>query len=253
MFAILYSALYKASVIKTGIHVRHLAFRFIRGIRYQNGHTLSPSCILLYKASVIKTGIHVRRLVFRCIQGIRYQNGHTGSPSCILVYTRHPLLKRAYTFTILYSFIQGFRYQNGHTRSASCIPLYTRHPLSKRAYMFAILYSALYKASVIKTGRHVRHLAFRFIRGIRYQNGHTGSPSCILVYTRHPLSKRAYTFILYSFIKGLRYQNGHTRSASCIMLIHCTRYHIRGHTGRRAVLFRRHETRVQERRAEGYR
>ena len=49
---------------------------------------------------------------------------------------------------------------------------------------------SVYKASVIKTGIQVRHLVSWFIQGIRYQNGHT-------------------------------------RSASCIVLIHCTRYHIR--------------------------
>ena len=112
--------------------------------------------------------------------------------------------------------IQGIRYQNGHTCSSSCIVFFTRRPSSKRAYTFGILHFALYEASVTKTGIQVRHLVSWFIQGIRYQNGRT-------------------------------------RSASCIVLIHCTRYHIRGHTGRRAVLFRRHETRVQEMRAEGYR
>ena len=136
----------------------------------------SPS---VYKASVIKTGIQVRHLVSWFIQGIHYQ-------------------KRAYTFTILYSFIQGFRYQNGHTCSPSCILLCTRHPLSKRAYTFAILRFALYEASVIKTGIQVRHLVSWLIQGIRYQNGHTRSPSSVSLYTRHPLSKRAYRFaILY--------------------------------------------------------
>ena len=68
-------------------------------------------------------------------------------------------------------------------------------------------------------GRHVLHLVFCFIQGIHYQNGQTCYPSCILLYTRHPLSKRAgmFSILYFALYKASVITTGMTCSPSCIL------------------------------------